>query len=517
MTRRGLRTSSSFAILAAFAALSACGGDGGGSPTPSPTPTPANRPPAFTSPAGATAPENSIVPFYTATASDPDGNALTFSIAGGIDQAAFRITAGGALSFAAPPDFEMPADSDRNNVYLVRLGVSDGQTSATLDVSVTVTNGGTDAFRVTRVGTGFNQPLFVAPVPDGSGRVFVVEKTGLIRILNPESGAIASVPFLDVSASISTDGERGLLGLATASDFATTGTFYVQLTNPAGDVEIRRYRTLPGNRDRGDPTTGDAILSIPHPGFSNHNGGWIAFGPDNLLYAAVGDGGGSGDPGDNAQDRSVLLGKLLRIDPSRDDYPGDGARDYAIPTGNPFTGFNERPEIWAYGLRNPFRNSFDSVTGLLYLADVGQNAIEEVDLMRPQDGGANFGWPFREGTRAFSGTPSGQLVPPVTEYAHGSGPLQGESITGGYVYRGRIEALNGLYIFGDFVNGNLWSVPAASLALGSTLPSSAFTVRNSDFAPAAGAINNVASFGVDQSGNLYIVDFDGEIFRLGPT
>ncbi len=493
--------------------LASCSGGSSAPPPPAP-----NRPPAFTSSATATVPENSAGTVYNATASDPDGNALTFSIAGGADAARFAIAgASGALSFVAPPDFEMPTDSDANNVYLVRLSVSDGQANATLDLAVTVTNAGADAFRVRRSATGFNQPLFLTGIPDATGRVFVVEKGGLIRILNPATGAINVAPFLDVSGQISTDGERGLLGLALAPDYATTGTFYVYLTNPAGTIELRKYRTQAGNRDAADTASADVILTILHPGANNHNGGWIDFGNDNFLYIAVGDGGGSGDPTDNAQNPASLLGKMLRIDPSRDDFPGDAARDYAIPVGNRFAIMGGAPEVWALGLRNPFRNSFDRVTGNLYIGDVGQNAIEEIDLALPGDTGLNFGWAVREGTQLFKPPSVPNLTPPVTEYTHGNGALQGMSVTGGYVYRGPIESLRGQYFFGDFISSNIWSVPAASLVQGQTLATSAFIQRRAAFAPNIGTIGNIPSFGIDQTGNLYIVDFDGEIFVVEPA
>ena len=496
--------------LATFLGLSACDGGNGGPPPQQP-----NQPPSFTSAASVTVPENSGGTIYTATATDPDGDGLTFSLAGGADQAAFRITAAGALSFAAAPDFEAPADADGNNIYLVTIGVSDGTTSDTLGLTVTVTDTGPDEFAVTRVGAGFGQPLFVAPVPDGSGRVFVVQKTGLIRILNPATGAIAPTPFLNVSGEVSTNSERGLLGLATAPDFATSGVFYVNLTNLAGDTEIRRYRTLAADRNRADPASADLILGFDQP-FANHNGGWIDFGPDGFLYIGSGDGGGAGDPQNNGQNSNVLLGKILRIDVSGDSFPNDPARDYRIPGDNPFAGGGGRGEVWALGLRNPFRASFDPVTRNLLIGDVGQNAVEEIDLMRPGDGGANFGWSIVEGTQPFKGNPQPSFVPPVAEYPHGTGPRQGNSVTGGYVYRGPVEALRGHYVFGDFVAGAIWSVPLSRLAIGSTLPNSQFTIRTQQFAPDAGAINSISSFGIDESNNLYIVDFDGEIFRVDP-
>lgn len=502
------------ALLLGVGLLAGCGGgDGGGGGGGNPNP-PANRPPSFTSAATVNVAEGTSSTVYTATASDPDGNPLTFSLTGGADQARFAITGAGALSFVTPPDFEAPTDADGNNVYLVTIAVSDGTTSVTLNLSVTVTNAGPDGFRVARVGTGFSAPIALAGLADGTGRVLVVERAGRVRILTPGSGAIAATPFLDIVGQTTTDGERGLLGLTLAPDFNTTGTFYVFLTNTAGNIEIRRYRTLAGNRDQADPATADVILAIPHPGQSNHNGGFIEFGPDGLLYLGIGDGGGAGDPPGNAQNRNVLLGKLLRIDVASDAFPGDPNRDYAIPAGNPFAGGGGSPEIWALGLRNPFRAGFDSVTGNLWIGDVGQGAREEVDLLRATDGGANLGWNFLEGTAPFTGSPPAGLVPPVAEYGHGNGPLQGNSITGGRVYRGPVEALRGQYIFADFISNNIWSIPVAGVAFGQTLQSNAFARRNADFTPNAGTIGSIAAFGTDQAGNLYIVDLGGEIFRI---
>ena len=210
-------------------------------------------------------------------------------------------------------------------------------TSTTLDLAVTVTNVGPDAFHVTRVGTGFASPLYLTAVPDGSGRVFVVERAGRIRILTPSTGAIAATPFLDVTAQTTTDGERGLLGFAPAPNFTTTGTFYVYMTNTG---RPDRDQALPDPEPAiaivADPATADAILTIDHPVNTNHYGGWLAFGPDGLLYMGIGDGGGAGDVPNNAQNLNILLGKILRIDPSTDAFPADPARDYAIPPGNPF-------------------------------------------------------------------------------------------------------------------------------------------------------------------------------------
>jgi glucose/arabinose dehydrogenase len=494
--------------------LCACGGGGGGAPQPGPNPS--NSPPAFRNQGPVTVPENSGGTAHTALATDPDNDPLTFSISGGADATFFRINVGtGEVSLAAPLDFEDPADVDANNVYQVQIAVSDGRTSTVQDLAVTVTNVGPDGFRVARVGTGFDQPLYVTAVPDGTGRVFVVERPGRIRILNPATGAVAATPFLDISNQTTTDGERGLLGFAVAPDFAATAVFYVYLTNLAGDSEVRRYRTLAGNREQADAATGDIILTFPQP-FANHNGGWLDFGPDGFLYLGSGDGGSGGDPQNNGQNTNTLLGKILRLD-VRSDAFADPLRDYAIPPNNPFAAGGGRPEVWAYGLRNPYRASFDAATGNLWIGDVGQNAVEEIDLMRPTDGGANFGWRVFEGIQLFTGPAIPGTVPPVAEYGHGSGSRQGNSVTGGYVYRGPVEGLRAQYFFGDFVIGNLWSIPIRRMNVGATVPSSAFFLRRADFTPVAGTINNVSSFGVDQQGNLYIVDIDGEIFRIEPA
>jgi glucose/arabinose dehydrogenase len=504
-------------VLTPMLFLAACGGESGGGNTPTP-PTNTNRAPVFTSAATSSIIEGTSGVPYIATATDADGNALTFTISGGADRAQFSISAGGSLSFNSIPRFATPTDADRNNVYLVQLAVSDGTATTTLDVSITVTQISAGAFKVRRVSAAFSAPLYLTALPDGTGRVLVVQQGGLVRILTPSTGAIAATPFLDVSTSVSTAGEGGLLGIALAPDFTSSGLVYAYMINSAGSIEIRKFTTVAGNRDRVDPATSDVILTIAHPGYTNHYGGWIDFGPDGNLYLGVGDGGGGGDPDGNGQNVNALLGKMLRIDPSRDAYPADANRDYAIPATNPFATSGGAPEIWMTGMRNPFRSSFDRTTGNLYIGDVGQNLIEEIDLVPAGTNGLNFGWNRREGSQPYNGgANSAAFTPPVAEYGHGSGALQGNSITGGYVYRGPVTTLRGLYIFGDFVNANIWSVPVSQFALGQTQASSAFTAQRTAFAPDAGTFTNISSFGTDQSNNLYIVDYDGEIFVIEPA
>lgn len=508
---RGIRRS--IAAAALVLGVVACGGSngggvGGGGGT--------NAPPVVTSPATVSVAENTTGSFHSATATDANGDPVTFSLAAGGDSALLQLTAAGALSFRAAPDFEAPADANGDNVYEVSVVASDGSANTVQTLRITVTDVVAGGFAVQRVATGFASPLFLTAFPDGSGRVLVVERAGRIRLLDPASGVIATTPFLDITGQVAVDGERGLLSVALAPDFMTSGRAYVFLTATDGTIELRRYLAPGAGRTTLDSATGDRLLAIPHPR-SNHNGGWLGFGRDGLLYMATGDGGGANDPDGNGQNRNTLLGKVLRLDVSRDDFPADPNRDYGIPSGNPFAAQGGAPEVWAYGLRNPFRNSFDRATGELWIGDVGQGAIEEIDRAQTTQSGLNFGWPLFEGTQPFAGTDPTGITMPVAQYGHGSGLLQGNSITGGFVYRGPVEVLQGLYIFADFISGNIWSAPIASLPSGATASSSVFTNRNAAFAPNAGTLSNVTSFGEDEAGNLYIVTFGGSVFAIRPS
>ncbi|HEX6374403.1 MAG TPA: PQQ-dependent sugar dehydrogenase [Allosphingosinicella sp.] len=501
------------AVLATLVFLSACGGGGGGAPPPAGP----NQTPSFTSPPAASVAENRT-DVYQATATDPDGNAFSFTISGGADAARFTISAAGLLRFAVAPDFELPTDADGNNVYLVEISVSDGQAARTLAVEITVTND-REGIAVRRVAGGFTQPLYVAPIP-GDTRVFVLEKGGSIFLLDPAAGIrtlfLSAAERLNPAGAgifdnISTDGERGLLGLAALPDYQATGRFVLYVTNADGDIEIRLCRRDAGGL--GSARLCQVLFTIEHSQFNNHNGGWMGFGPDGNLYIATGDGGDAGDPQNNAQNTNSLLGKILRIVINPDPFAGASPVFYFPAPGNPFLGGGGAREVFAYGLRNPFRASFSG--DALLIGDVGQDAVEEIDLLRTTTPGLNFGWRFREGTRPFAGTAPAGLTDPVSEYLHGSGPRQGNSIIGGYVYRGPALSLRGRYVFADFVSRNLWSVPADQLVQGQVLPSSRYERRNDDFTPDAGAINQPVSFGEDAAGNLYIVDFDGEIFLVG--
>lgn len=353
-------------------------------------------------------------------------------------------------------------------------------------------------YELVEVASGFSRPLYVTHAGDGSDRLFVVEQTGRIEIVAAD-GTRLEAPFLDVSDLLHPDAlsgnysERGLLGLAFAPDYAESGVFYINYTNDQGQAVLARYRVSPDDPDRADPASGEVLLAVDQP-YANHNGGHLAFGPDGYLYMALGDGGSAGDPQNNGQDPSTLLGTIIRLDVS----PAEG---YAIPDDNPFVGSDTaQPEIWAYGVRNPWRFSFDRDTGDLYIADVGQAAWEEINF-QPADspGGENYGWRIWEGTHRYSeGETNGEPVMPVLEYNHDLGC----SVTGGYVYRGDVvPGLNGYYLYGDWCSGTIWAAqPGADGAW------------QADVSLESG--RSISSFGEDEAGDLYLVDYNGSVLRF---
>jgi glucose/arabinose dehydrogenase len=338
------------------------------------------------------------------------------------------------------------------------------------------------AVRLEPVVEGLEQPVFVTHAGDGSGRLFVVEQAG--RVLIVREGALLEEPFLDIAEDVRSGGERGLLGLAFHPGFADNGRYFVHYSRQDGAGVIAEFEVSPDpDRSR---QGGRRLLTVDQP-FANHNGGMIAFGPDGFLYIGLGDGGSAGDPGDRAQDPDELLGKILRIDV-------DGGRPYGIPADNPFAGGGGRPEIYALGLRNPWRFSFDRRKGRLYAGDVGQHEREEIDIVRR---GRNYGWRVLEGTRCFKPPEDCEqsgLKPPRADYGHDRGRC---SVTGGYVYRGsEVPALKGIYIFGDYCSGEMFGLrgPERSLLLDTEL--------------------SISSFGEDEAGELYVVDHGGTIYRI---
>lgn len=350
-----------------------------------------------------------------------------------------------------------------------------------------------------QIASGFSQPLAISFTPDG--RKFVVEQGGrIVELLGDGTQrTFMTVPRIVVG------GEKGLLNLAFPSDFATTRRFYIYCTGSDAQgrlrVEIRRY-VASADLTMGNPRTGFALITYLKQ-FENHNGGFLAFGPDGYLYVGTGDGGSGNDPANNAQNLKVPLGKLLRVDVSGPQYA-------AIPPSNPFTHtYRADRRVFAYGLRNPFRESFDSATGDLYIGDVGQDTREEIDVIKAGTSGQNFGWRVREGkiqNPNYPGvpTPAG-AIDPIYDYAHGGNTSagQGNSVIGGVVYHGTIPELQGRYVFADFIDGGLWSIDTSG---GSFMDMSALF-------GGYGGVNPVA-FGEDPAHNVYLVDYTGRVFRF---
>ena len=372
------------------------------------------------------------------------------------------------------------------------------------------TQAGSTLIDAVRVASGLSNPLFAASPPGDPDRLFVVEQhTGRIRILDVTTGQLNGDAFLDLpDNALAGGGEQGLLGLAFHPNYASNGLFYVNLTNAAGDTEIREYRRADANH--ADAASSRLILGFDQP-FDNHNGGWMSFGPDGFLYIASGDGGGGGDPQNNAQNVNSLLGKILRIDVNSDGFPADAAKNYAIPASNPFAGATPgADEVWLYGLRNPWRSSFDSATGDLWIGDVGQGAREEINRIAAGQGGLNLGWKIMEGNQTYSAGSTVGLTAPILDYDRATPLYSGVSVTGGYVYHGPGGA-QGLYVFGDFGSGNVWTVGYAGGQ------AQDFLNRNAQLSVSGGGdIDQIASFAVDGTGRLYLIGLDGDIHRLTP-
>jgi glucose/arabinose dehydrogenase len=331
-----------------------------------------------------------------------------------------------------------------------------------------------------------DQPLAMAQRP-GDDTLYIAQKSG--QVMAVRDGRVLPSPVLDLSAEVSQGGEQGLLGLA----FSPDGRFlYVNYTDRAGDTHVTEFAAQGGRADRG---SGRDVLRVDQP-YSNHNGGHLAWGPDGYLYVGLGDGGSGGDPEDNAQDLRSLLGKMLRIDPR----PGPG-KPYTVPPDNPFVGGDGRPEIWAYGLRNPWRYSFDRKTGDLWIADVGQGSREEIDVQPgTSPGGENYGWDGYEGTLRYEDPVPRDAVPPVYDY----GRDLGATVIGGFVYRGAsIPGLPGTYVFGDLYNPDVrMLVPAG---------------RRVRHVRMGVQVDNLASFGEDHDGELYLLSLSGPVYRLVPA
>ncbi len=356
-------------------------------------------------------------------------------------------------------------------------------------------------FRLVEVINGLQTPLYATGAGDDSGRLFVLEQSGRIWIL--QNDILQSTPFIDLSGAVSQDvlngySERGLLGLAFHPNFSENGYFFVNFTDRSGNTQIARLTISEDNPNLAEMSSIEILLSISQP-YSNHNGGHIAFGPDGYLYIAVGDGGRRDDPLSAGQDPSTLLGTILRIDV---DNPNED-NPYSIPEDNPVTEDpNFAPEVWAYGLRNVWRFSFDRATGDMYLGDVGQDIVEEINFVAADsDNGINFGWPAFEGNRTYIGSASSDVDMPIAVYEHSLGC----SITSGYMYRGEaIPSLQGAFLYSDFCSGRLWST---------------WLNEDGDWQDAEIMLTGspVSSFGEDDNGELYLIDYTGIIYRFEPS
>lgn len=395
------------------------------------------------------------------------------------------------VAIGSPAAAEPASDTSTGVTRTSATGATSAAAEATLGPDITLT---LSAFR-----TGLSQPLFATHAGDGTGRVYVVEKAGRIKVLSSGGGYLGTL--LNITDRTSKGGEQGLLGLAFHPDYETNHRYYVNYTDRAGDTRIVEYRSS----SNGLSTVGGrGLLTIQQP-YSNHNGGMLAFGDDGYLYISTGDGGSAGDPGNRAQNLNSLLGKILRMDVNT----RTATRPYGIPSTNPYVGRSGHDLVWSRGLRNPWRFSFDRENGNIWIGDVGQGRYEEIDRSTGEDAGsrANYGWRVREGNACYRPStgctnPAG-YVPPVYVYAHAVTGLDNCSVTGGYVYRGNDHpALSAMYVFADVCSRRVWGLPADA-------PSQS-TIDYLGQAP-----GSPVSFGETEDGELFLVTLNGGVYRIG--
>ena len=473
-----------YVLVLACLCLTACGGGGGnpGTPGPAPSPPSAGTGTLAVTTSGLPAGVNASVRVNGPSNYQQDlagSQTLSGLAPGSYNLSAAPVTAGGVTYTPSPA----------TQSAVVTAGATATATVAYASAPVGIA--------LSQVVANLDNPTYLT-APPGDTRLFIVERAGRIRIV--ENGNTLTAPFLDISGRVFTGGEGGLLSMAFDPQFATNRTFYLYYTDLQQNIVIERF-SAGANANLADPTSSLVIIRIPHPTFTNHFGGQVAFGPDGNLYLATGDGGGAGDPNRNGQNLDSLLGKLLRIDVRN----ASAAQPYAIPAGNPHINqAGRRPEIWAAGLRNPWRFAFDG--SQLYLSDVGQDRREEVNIVPASTAGLNYGWNTMEGTLCFNAASCDQagLTLPAFEYDHGANDANGCSITGGFVYRGSaIPGLQGRYFYSDFCRGFLKSFLAGG---GSVLEQRDWNV---------GTIGNVVSFGQDGQGELYLMTSRGIVYRMG--
>lgn len=519
---------------------SGCGSD---TPTPTPVPTTANTAPTITSPTTLSVEENTFGTLTTITVSDAEGGPYAFALSGQ-DAALFQIDSAGRLSFKDRLNFEVPTDANGDNIYNLTITATDpGQLSGSGDLSISVTDVTTGAFEVRRVSSAFNRPVYLAPIPDEEDRLVVVEKGGVIRRVDATDYSIAATPFLDVSAQTTTDGQRGLSTIAFSPDYATDRTAYVFMSNLDGDIEIRRY-TAVADGSRLDPASADVIMRIEHSSSNINYGGWIGFDERKRFYITVGDANdcpnlttrtGYRNCNAHARGSSALLGSVLRVDVSVDEFPDDPDRDYGISNPPPYGVNRYGSEYFLVGVRNPYRASIDRVIRTVdlnnnfrqyfWFGDIGQDTQEEISnigtdqtVINDSNDLFNFGWPYSEGTyvKNFDIDNRGWTGPKVY-YEHGTGATGQRAVVGGYFYYdGPVESLVNEYIFGDYVTGQVFSYNYPGNRP-SNRPVEVARDRTADFQPTSGTIDNITSFGLDLDGNLYILDLDGDVFIVIPA
>lgn len=496
-----------YAFTSLFLALAACGGGGGDSSSPVVMPPSANSSPQITTGSTTSITENETS-VLTVRATDVDGDGLNFSISGGDDSDDFSISASGALSFVARPNFELPTDSDQDNVYRLTIQVSDGSASDTLDLTVTVDND-REGIGVRRLTTGFNDVTTIATIPSQT-KVFVTERGGNIYELDTIDGTRTLDRTLN---NVNTTGEGGLLGLTVDPSFSSNNIYWAfvtaQRSGPFGtsgsNITIRKIQRQTAELPQGSGTQ----LTISHPSDVNY-GGWLGFQGGNL-YVGIGDAGSA----DNASNSFIQLGKILRLTPNPDPFAGATPVFFLVPDDNPFLTRGGDPSVYSLGLQDP-KNGFSFGDGF-YFSDRGTSVAEEINFVSANTAPFNFGWPLFEGTESvMDGT---GLAPsfPATSYARGNGDREGSTVVGGAVYQGPVLSLQSKYIFADRSSGKIWAVRITDLTSGDTVPSSSYELLNTDFEPDAGTIDAIVAIGTDQENNLIIADSDGEIFVVEPS
>jgi glucose/arabinose dehydrogenase len=520
-------------VLFAALMLAGCGGGGGGPPPPPPPP--ANLAPVITIASAATFAEGEIAAIDF-TLSDPEGARPMLMTLAGEDAAEFDLSSGGSGNNitgtlhrrgpnSEPPDYEWPTDVGRDNVYNVTVRATDGVNIATRDVRFTITNV-VDTPVVTRIGTGFDELVTVATLPpnqniatsvSGGSEMFgvVAERKGMIYAIRDNRSVDQSKVFLDLTSEVSTQDGMGILGVTIFDEGASWGLDYINaelfvlMSNLQGDTELRQY-LIRRDFSEADKATMSLVLKVAQPpGLTGNRGGMLTI-ANNRMLVGIGDGGGTGDPGGNAQNLNSFLGKVLRINPNGDGFPSDPNRNYMIPFDNPVLN-GVRQEIWATGLRNPVQGAFDPRGFHTYVLDAGEGGIEEINRLPWEPAGvANFGWPRRLGVNAYNGgADDPAFVRPVAVYAPGASAAR--RMSAGAIYWGRAEAHQGELFFGDTMSDQLRSFRVQTLVDGQALTT--FNNVTADLTPDAGRIDAPVAITSDDRRDMFILDGDGEIFR----